>query len=249
MAMYTTPKLYTEPKYVDPAYNEAKYRAGIDTSYYTKAINDFNTQAEKQRQTQIGEAGKTRDSALKQAYIQRAQNQRQLNDNLTRSGIRGGATETSNLRLANQYGTAVSAANSDYSNSVNSINQAIDKNKADYASDMNSRAEEYRQNLSQARWQADREASLARWNSQRERLQANWQAQREDALNQYNAQNEYWNNFYLDYYSGASQKSLDDALKQAQKDLRNAKTAAERTRIQQRIRGIQNRRGVLANQK
>lgn len=215
------------PNLSTPAYNEKKYRKGINTSYYTNAINNYTAQAEKQRATQLGEAKKTQDNALKQAYITRVQNQNKLNESLATSGIRGGATETSNLRLQNAYGTAVGQANTDYSNSVNSINQAIDQNIADYRSDMESRAEEYRQNLAQARWQAARE----------------------DALNKYNAQNEYWNNYYLDFYSGASKKALNSALKKAQKQAKNAKTAAQKRKFQQKIRGIKNRRGVIANTK
>lgn len=213
------------PNLSTPAYNEKKYRKGIDTSYYTKAINNYTTQAEKQRATQLGEAKKAQDSALKQAYITRVQNQNKLNESLATAGIRGGATETSNLRLQNAYGTAVGAANTDYSNSVNAINQAIDQNIADYRSDMESRAEEYRQNLAQAKWQAARE----------------------NALNKYNAQNEYWNNYYLDKYSGYSAKALKKAEKDIKKKANKAKTAAAKRRWQQALRGIGNRKGVLAN--
>lgn len=211
--------------YVAPEYDEKKYRQGIDTSFYNNAINNYKAQAEKQRATELGEAQKTQQSALKQAYIQRAQNQQKLNQNLAQAGIRGGMTETANLNLANQYGQARMAANTDYANSVNQINQATDRNIFDYQSDMESRAEEYRQNQANARWQAARE----------------------DSLNQYNSAQEYWNNYYLDYYSGYSKKNVQKALKTAEKNLKNAKTDAERIRIQQQIRGIQNRLGVIAN--
>lgn len=211
--------------YTAPAYDEKKYRQGIDTSYYDKAISDYNEQAEKQRATQLGEAKKTQEGALKQAYLTKAQNQKTLNNNLAMSGIRGGATETANLRLQNQYGNAVNSANSDYSNSVNQINQAIDRNIFDYNADMSSRAEQYRQDLAQARWQAERE----------------------DKLNEYNSQTEYWNNYFLDYYSGSSKKSAQKALKTAKANLKKAKTDAQRAQIRMQIRGIQNRLGVLAN--
>jgi hypothetical protein len=211
--------------YVAPQYDEKKYRQGIDTSFYNNAINNYKAQAEQQRATQLGEAQKTQQSALKQAYINRLQNQQKLNQNLAQAGIRGGATETANLNLANQYGQARAAANSDYTNSVNQINQSTDRNIFDYRMDMDSRAEEYRQNQANARWQADRE----------------------DSLNQYNAAQEYWNNYYLDYYSGASKKTVQKALKTAQAEYKKAKTDAERSRILQQIRGIQNRLGVIAN--
>jgi len=211
--------------YTAPAYDEKKYRQGIDTSFYQNAINNYTAQANKERQTQLGEAQKTQQSALKQAYIQRAQNQQKLQNNLAQAGIRGGMTETANLNLANQYGQARAAANTDYANSVNQINQSTDRNIFDYTADMQSRAEEYKQNMAQAKWQAARE----------------------DSLNQYNSAQEYWNNYYLDYYSGYSKKNVQKALKTAEKNLKNAKTDAERIRIQQQIRGIQNRLGVIAN--
>lgn len=213
--------------YTPPAYDEKKYRNGIDTSFYTNAVNTYTADMDKQRATQLGEAQKAQQSALQQAYIQRAQNERKLATNLAQAGIRGGMTETANLNLANQYGQARAAANTDYTNSVNQINQNIDANIRDYRSDMESRAEEYRQNQANARWQADRE----------------------DSLNQWNAQNEYWNNYYLDYYSGLSKKTVQKALKTAEANLKKATTDAERLRIQQQIRGIQNRLGVIANKK
>lgn len=211
--------------YTAPKYDEKKYRQGIDTSFYTNAVNTYTAQANKERQTQLGEAQKNQQSALKQAYVTRLQNQQRLNNNLAQAGIRGGMTETANLNLANQYGQARAAANSDYANSVNQINQSTDRNILDYRMDMDSRAEEYRQNQANARWQADRE----------------------DSLNQYNAAQEYWNNYYLDYYSGASKKTVKKALKTATANYKKAKTDAERSRILQQIRGIQNRLGVIAN--
>lgn len=211
--------------YVAPQYDEKKYRQGIDTSFYNNAINNYKAQAEQQRATQIGEAQKTQQSALKQAYITRAQNQQKLNENLARAGIRGGMTESANLNLANQYGQARAAANSDYSNSVNQINQATDRNIFDYQSDMESRAEEYRQNQANARWQAEREDSLNMWNSTQE----------------------YWNNYYMDFYSGYSKKDAQKAYKTAEANLKKATSDAEKQRILQQIRGIKNRLGVLGN--
>ena len=207
------------------AYDENKYRQGINTSFYDNAVNQYKQQQEANRSTQIKEAGATRDAALKQAYVQNMQNKMALNQNLAQSGIRGGATETSNLRLANQYGAQRSAANTDYSNSVKSINQAIDQNISDYQADMMSRAEEYRQNLAQARWQAERE----------------------DATNEQNRLTDYWSNFYQNYYSGYSKSDAKKALKSAEAALKKATSEAERIRIQQQIAGIQARRGIIAN--
>lgn len=213
---------YTAPQYDD------SYRKRIENQVgaaYDAQKAAYNAQAEKDRATQLGEAQKNQQSALKQAYVTRLQNQQRLNNNLAQAGIRGGMTETANLNLANQYGQARAAANSDYTNSVNSINQSVDRNKFEYGLDVDSRKEEAVQNQANAMWQAARE----------------------DSLNQYNAANEYWNNYYLDYYSGASKKTVQKALKTAQAEYKKAKTDAERSRILQQIRGIQNRLGVIAN--
>ena len=211
--------------YKAPDYDDKKYRSGVNTDYYTQAVDAYRKQQEQNRATQLAAAQKTQQSALKQAYITRLQNQQKLQQSLATSGIRGGATETANIRLANQYGLDRNNANTNYANSVNDINRSIDQNIADYQSDMESRAEEYRQNMAQAKWQADRE----------------------DSLNEYNSVADYWNNYYMDYYSGASKKNLDKYLKAANANYQKAKTDSDKLRYLQQIRAIQARRGVIAN--
>lgn len=160
-------KYNTAGEFKAPDWSDA-YRQGIDTSYYSNAINAFKGQAEKNRQNQLGAAKDIQDSALKQAYIQRAQNDRAMAENLAQAGVRGGASESAMLGVANQYGQARNAANTDYSNSVNAINQAIDQNIFDYQSDMESRAEEYLQNMANARWQNDVQSYTNNYNNQNE---------------------------------------------------------------------------------
>ena len=214
------------------AYDDKKYRKGIDTSYYDKAVEAYKKQQETNRQNQIKDAADVRDSALRQAYVQRMQNQLAMNNNLAQAGIRGGASETSNLKLINNYGAQRNAANSDYTNSVTSINRGIDQNIADYQSDMASRAEEYRQNLAQAKWQAEREDTE---NAQKR------------ATDEINRLTDYWSNYYNNKYSGYSKKQLKKAEKDIKAKLNKAKTSAEKIRWQQALSGIGARRGVIAN--
>lgn len=211
--------------YKAPEYDDEKYRSGVNTSYYTQAVDAYRKQQEQNRATQLAAAQKTQQSALKQAYITRLQNQQKLQQGLATSGIRGGATETSNIRLANQYGLDRNNANTNYINSVNDINRSIDQNISDYQSDMESRAEEYRQNMAQAKWQAERE----------------------DSLNEYNSVADYWNNYYMDYYSGVAKKNLDKYLKEAKANYEKATTDSDKLRYLQQIRAVQARRGVIAN--
>ena len=211
--------------YTAPEYDEKKYRQGIDTSYYDNAKTEFNDQTEQSRATQLGEAQKTQQSALKQAYINRIQDQQKLNRNLAMSGIRGGATETSNLKLANQYGQARANANANYTNSVNTINQNIDQSKFENMQNVNSQAEQYRQNLAQAKWQADRE----------------------DSANETQRQTEYWSNYYTNFYSGYSKKDANKAVKNLSAQLDKTTDPMTSIQLQQAISGAKARLGVLAN--
>lgn len=211
--------------YKAPAYDEAKYRNGINTNFYTNAIKTYTAQAQKDKNAQIAEARKEQSSNLKSAYINRLQNEQKMNDNLARAGIRGGMTETSNMKIANQYGQERATANSNYANAVNQINQNYNKNIADYTSDMNSRAEEYRQNLAQARWQADRQ----------------------DQSNEVARQTEYWSNYYNNYYSGFKKKDVKKAYKALEKQLATTTDPMQRIKLEQAISGARARLGVINN--
>lgn len=218
---------YAPSAYQSPEYDEKKYRQGIDTSYYTNAVNQYAQEQEANRARQIGEAQKTQQTNLKNAYITRLQNEQKLNKNLAMSGIRGGMTETANLNLANQYGQARSAANTDYANSVNQINQSIDQNIRDYTNDMNSRAEEYRQNIAQARWQADRE----------------------DRNNEVARQTEYWSTYFNNYFSGYSKSDAKKSIEALTKQLNATYDPLERIKLEQAISGAKARLGVIATSK
>lgn len=213
--------------YQAPDYDENKYRAGLNTDFYKNQINQYTEQANKDRANQIAEAQKTQQANLKNAYVNRLQNEQKLNKNLAMAGIRGGMTETANLNLANQYGQARASANTDYANSVNQINQNIDRNIFDYSMDMNSKAEEYLQNTAQARWQAERE----------------------DQTNEVARQTEYWSNYYTNYYSGYSKKDAKKAVKTLEAQLAQTTDPIARIKIEQAISGAKARLGVIATSK
>lgn len=213
--------------YQAPDYDEKKYRAGLNTDYYKNAVTQYTADANAERQRQIGEAQKTQQANLRNAYVNRLQNEQKMNRNLAMSGIRGGMTETANLNLANQYGQARQSANTDYTNSVNQINQTIDQNIRDYRMDMDSKAEEYLQNTAQARWQAERQ----------------------DKTNEVARQTEYWSNYYNNFYSGYSKKDAKNAVKKLQTRLKKASDPLTKLKIQQAISGAKARLGVIATTK
>lgn len=100
-----------------------------NTSYYDDQIKKYNTYADTVAQQQIGDAQKNAQAQLRQAYVQRMQNQQALTQNLAQAGIRGGMTETSNLKLANMYGQQRGQINSDLANSITQINRSSEENK------------------------------------------------------------------------------------------------------------------------
>ena len=69
---------------------------------------------------------------LKEAYISRMQEQKTLDNNLAKAGIRGGATETSNLKLATNYQNTRNSINKDKQNALNDIDTQADANLFEY---------------------------------------------------------------------------------------------------------------------
>lgn len=76
------------------AYNTATYDKAI--TEYDKKMKADAAAAKKQKSAEF-------DSQAKSAYISKMQNQRTLNNNLASSGIRGGASESSQLKIATNY--------------------------------------------------------------------------------------------------------------------------------------------------
>lgn len=74
-----------------------------DTTRYDNLYKEFEKKQLADAERQKTQTAQDYNKQLKEAYINRMQNQKMLNDNLTMAGIRGGATETSNLKLATNY--------------------------------------------------------------------------------------------------------------------------------------------------
>lgn len=117
-----------------------------NTSYYDNAINEYNKKVDSDTKTQITDAQNSANSQLKQAYISRMQNQQKLNNQLAQAGIRGGVTETSNIKLDTDYGNTRNTINSDLTNTIKDINTTAQDNKFNYTQTMNSAKQEYIQN-------------------------------------------------------------------------------------------------------
>jgi hypothetical protein len=70
------------------------------------------------------------EQALREAYITKMQNQRDLNQRLAAMGLNGGATETTMARLANQYGNSRTDVNNTRNRSLAGINQTYSEQLA-----------------------------------------------------------------------------------------------------------------------
>lgn len=75
----------TETKRYDKLYEE-----------YAAKVNADKEKAKKRTEEDYNEK-------MKQLYVSNMQDRKALNENLTRSGIRGGATETANIKLSTNY--------------------------------------------------------------------------------------------------------------------------------------------------
>jgi hypothetical protein len=80
-----------------------------------KSTNELNVDSEK---------------ALREAYVTKMQNQRDLNQRLAAMGLNGGSTETTMARLANQYGNSRTDINNSRNRSLADINQTYSNNLA-----------------------------------------------------------------------------------------------------------------------
>lgn len=138
-----------------------KYTKGMDDNLaaYDNMTANYNASVDQNTAAQIADATKSAQGQLRQAYVTRMQDQRNLQDNMARAGIRGGATETANLRLATNYANTRSGIQGQLSNSINDINRTANQNKLAYQQEMDAKKQQYVENRQSEARQAAREDS------------------------------------------------------------------------------------------
>lgn len=114
---------------------------------YDELQKKYNQDADNAAARQKAAAQVDYNKKLKEAYITNMQNQRQLNQNLQKSGIRGGATETSNLGLMNSYANQRGALGGQYAQTVRDIDVQTEANKNSYAQNITSSKIQYQEQL------------------------------------------------------------------------------------------------------
>lgn len=120
--------------------------ATYDTSAYDELKKRYNEQVDADTARQVSSAKSSAKEQLRQAYISNIQNQRQVAQNMAMAGIRGGATESANVKLATAYGNQRSAIGSDLAGSLSNINNTAMQNKNAYALETDSARRQYIEN-------------------------------------------------------------------------------------------------------
>ena len=178
-----------------------------DTSFYTNQYNEYAAEQDKRAKERAEKSDASYDATLREAYVTRMQNQKNLNANLAAAGIRGGASETANLAL-----------DASYQNTRNKTNTEKAQASADIYSEAESNKFAYKQTTDAAA-QAYVEQSEAE-DRQRAQEEADRKAEEEKAAN-----TAFWTAKYSKYYSIPS---LEKAYKKA-------KTQEEKAIIMARI--------------
>lgn len=181
--------------------------ATYDTSFYTKQNEEYAAEQDKRAKEQAKKSDAAYNTKLKEAYISRMQDQKNLNENLAASGIRGGASETSNLNLATNYQKTRNSLNTEKAQASADIYSEAEANKFAYKQTTDAAAQSY----VEQREAEDRQ--IAQTKADNEAAQ-----KREDNIN-------FWTSKYSTYYS-------TDSLNKAYK---SATTTAEKAIIKARI--------------
>ena len=183
-----------------------KYMRGMNDnlSAYDDLAKSYAASVDQDAQNQISDATKTAEGQLRQAYITRMQDQRTLNNNLATAGIRGGATETASLNLANQYGNTRNSINSNLASSITGINRTAAQNKLAYQQDIDAKKQAYIENRQSEARQAARE-DLTNYRNRKDMLNQRQyergQTKRQQRIEKYTAQ-------YSKYFSVKQLKKL-----------------------------------------
>lgn len=125
------------------AVNPEKFVYSNTQTPYMDTYKTWANQQKKQRQADIAQMNKNREadvaksnasyeSAGRQNYINYMQAQKRLPDELNSMGIRGGASESSLIRLGTNYGSNVAANNQARISAENDIRNAYAQQLADY---------------------------------------------------------------------------------------------------------------------
>ena len=132
--------------YIDQ-YNETAKKMATERDTYRQDqanLRDaYRKQATAERDTSVNTTNQNYDKSAKQNYINYMQAQKRLPSELNALGIRGGASESSLIRLGSNYGTNVANNESARGTAIAGINQAYEKGLSDYDRDYQTSLSDY----------------------------------------------------------------------------------------------------------
>lgn len=102
--------------------------ATYDTSRYDQMYQDYEKKQKETAAKQKQQTEQNFEDRLKEAYISNMQNQKSLADTMTRAGIRGGATETSALKLGTSYQNTRNQLGREKAQAIQNIEDNADAN-------------------------------------------------------------------------------------------------------------------------
>lgn len=106
--------------------------ATYDTSRYDQLYTDFEKKQKEDAAKQKQQTTEDYNQKLKEAYISKMQNQKTLNDNMAKMGIRGGATETSTLKNNINYQNTRNDLNKEKTRALQDIDDNASSNIFNY---------------------------------------------------------------------------------------------------------------------
>lgn len=106
--------------------------ATYDTSRYDQLYNDFEKKQKADAAKQKQQTEADYNQRLKEAYISRMQDQKSLNDNMAKMGVRGGATETATLKNNINYQNTRNQLNKDKAQAIQNIDDNANSNIFNY---------------------------------------------------------------------------------------------------------------------
>lgn len=110
----------------------AKADSKYNTSRYDQLYNDFEKKQKADAAKQKEQTTEDYNQKLKEAYISKMQNQRTLNDSMSKLGIRGGATETSTLKNDINYQSTRNDLNKEKARALQDIDDNASSNIFNY---------------------------------------------------------------------------------------------------------------------
>lgn len=134
--------------YMDSYAETEKQLAAARTKYLSdqSALRDaYRTQINNEQTGALNKSNAEYDNTAKQNYINYMQAQKKLPSQLNALGIRGGASESSLIRMGSSYGQNVANNESARASALADIREAYAKQLSDYDADYSSRLSDYDQ--------------------------------------------------------------------------------------------------------